>query len=212
MSGLIEQLMKALGPEVVQQVAGKLGTTPQQAQGALVAALPVLLGALQRNASTPDGADALRGALQRNHASVDLGGVMGAVLSGQRTDGAAILGHVLGARVPRAAQGIGAASGLSGGQSQDLMAMLAPLVMGALGQQGAAAGGSPLSSMLDGATRQLDAEGGGVGARLVAAVLDRDGDGDVDFSDLAAMAAGREGQGGAGGLGGLLDGLLGKGR
>lgn len=213
MSGLVDQLMQTLGPQVIEQMSGRLGASPQQTQSGLAAALPVILGAMQRNASDPQGAAALQGALQRNHANVDLGGLLGAVLGGQNGDGAAILGHVLGQRAPRAAQGIGAASGLNGAQSQDLMAMLAPLVMGVLGKQ-ASGSGVDLAGMLGGATQQLDQQGGGIGSKLMTAVLDRDGDGDVDSADLAAMASGNGGnaQGAGGGLGGLLGGLLGGGR
>lgn len=219
MSGLVEQLMKTLGPQAIEQMSGKLGASPQQTQSGLAAALPVILGAMQRNASDPQGAAALQGALQRNHANADLTQVLGQVLGGgggsSATNGAAILGHVLGQRAPRAAQGVGAASGLSGAQSQDLMAMLAPLVMGALGKQAAGSGGGiDLAGMLGGATQQLDQQGGGIGSKLMTAVLDRDGDGDVDFADLAAMASGSQAspQGSGGGLGGLLGGLFGGGR
>jgi hypothetical protein len=214
MSGLVEQLLQTLGPKAIEQMSGKLGASPQQTQSGLAAALPVILGAMQRNASNPQGAAALQGALQRNHANADLGGLLGAVLGGQNSDGAAILGHVLGQRAPRAAQGVGAASGLNGAQSQDLMAMLAPLVMGVLGKQAGSGGGIDLAGLLGGATQQLDEQGGGIGSKLMTAVLDRDGDGDVDFADLAAMASGSSAspQGAGGGLGGLLGGLFGGGR
>lgn len=213
MSGLLDSLMSSLGPQVLQQMAGKIGASPQQTETGLAAALPVLLGAMQRNASNPQGAAALQEALQKDHAGADLGQLLNGVLSGQRSDGAAILGHVLGARGGRAAQGVGAASGLSGAQSQDLLAMLAPLVMGALGKQ-SAGGGVDLGNVLGGATQQLQQQGGGIGSRVMTAVLDRDGDGDVDFADLAAMASGGNAapQSGGGGLGGLLGGLFGGGR
>ena len=49
--------------------------------GALAGALPLLLGALGRNASQPAGAESLFGALERDHAgSSDLGGLLGSVL------------------------------------------------------------------------------------------------------------------------------------
>ena len=50
-------------------------------------------------------------------------------------DGAAILGHILGGRQSRAEAGIGQASGLDGGTVQQLLAMLAPLVMSFLAQR-----------------------------------------------------------------------------
>ena len=73
------------------------------------AALPLLMGALGRNASQPQGAQSLLGALQRDHlGSNDLSGLLGAVLGGSRqgqpsrqTDGAGILGHILATGSPR---------------------------------------------------------------------------------------------------------------
>ncbi len=82
--------------------------TKAQTGNAVAAALPLLLGALGRNTAQPQGAEALFGALERDHGGgMDIGNVLGAVLGGtssRQTDGAGILGHILGASQPRAAQ------------------------------------------------------------------------------------------------------------
>jgi len=49
------------------QISGQIGADPQSTQTAVSAALPLLLGALARNASQPGGAEALAGALGRDH-------------------------------------------------------------------------------------------------------------------------------------------------
>ncbi len=81
--------------------------------------------------------------------------------------------------------GVSKASGLDMGNSAQLMAMLAPVVMSILGSQmnglGLRCGG--LGGLL-GQERQRIEEDKGAGG-LVNAVLDRDGDGDVDFADIA---------------------------
>ena len=182
-----------------QQLSGQLGLDPQQAGTAVAAALPLLMGALGRNSAQPQGAQALFGALQRDHAGagagggLDLGGLIGAVLGGggasRQTDGTAILGHILGGGQPRAAQALGQSTGLDSGQAMKLMAMLAPIVMSFLAkrssQQGLDAGG--LGQLLGQERQQIGQQAGG---GMLDALLDQDGDGDMDASDLLKLGMG----------------------
>ena len=66
-TSLVDDLMAQLQGAPLQQMAQQLGTSPAQTQDAVGAALPMLLGALGRNAAQPQGAMDLFGALQRNH-------------------------------------------------------------------------------------------------------------------------------------------------
>src|SRR5690606_25859390 len=115
---LTDQLFEQLQGAPLRQIAQQLGAGQAQTAGAVSAALPLLLGALGRNASQPQGADALYGALQNDFSGAgDLGGVLDAVLGGaqsRQTNGAGILGHVLGGQLPRAEAGLGQATGLGG--------------------------------------------------------------------------------------------------
>lgn len=214
----LDSLLGQLGPDTISRMAAQLGATPQQTQSAIQAALPMLMGAMQRNASTPQGADALHRAVTRDHQGVDLGGLLGGLLGGgaggglggligavmgamgggqpqgaQRSpldNGVAILGHVFGQAQPRAAAGVARASGLDTGAAAKLMAMLAPMLMGTLGQatqkQGLDAGG--LSDLLGQVTRGFGGQSGGV-PKAVGSLLDSDGDGDVDAQDLLAAGS-----------------------
>ena len=190
---LTEELLAQLQGAPLQQLSRQLGTDPDQTGNAVAAALPLLLGALGRNSAQPQGAQALYGALQRDHGGgMDLGSVLGAVLGGgtsRQTDGAAILGHVLGGAQPGAAQGLGQATGLGSGQAMQLLAMLAPIVMSFLAnrsaRQGLDAGG--LGELLGQERTQVRQRAGG-GA--LDALLDQDGDGDVDAGDLLNLGMG----------------------
>lgn len=190
---LTEELLAQLQGAPLQQLSRQLGTDPDQTGNAVAAALPLLLGALGRNSAQPQGAQALYGALQRDHGGgMDLGSVLGAVLDGgtsRQTDGAAILGHVLGRAQPRTAQGLGQATGLGSGQAMQLLAMLAPIVMSFLAnrsaRQGLDAGG--LGELLGQERTQVRQRAGG-GA--LDALLDQDGDGDVDAGDLLNLGMG----------------------
>lgn len=202
-ASLTQDLAAQLQGQPVQQMAQQLGVDPATAQTAITAALPLLIGALGRNASQPQGAQALFGALQNDHAGAGgMGDVLGAVLGGQQsrqTDGAGILGHIFGGRQPRAEQAIGQTTGIGQDKANMLLRWLAPIVLAYLAKQmfkkrqaGAAApqhGDAPapspevLGDVLGQETRRVEQQNGPLG-NVLGQVLDRDGDGDTDFSDL----------------------------
>jgi hypothetical protein len=133
MDNLLQGLMGQLGGGAVGQIAEKLGVDESTAQNGVQAALPILLGALARNAQTEGGAEALDNALSSDHDGSVLGNVEGAISSYQDGPGAAILGHVLGGQGD-AISGL-VSQQLGGANGGALLQMLAPLVMGYLGQQ-----------------------------------------------------------------------------
>lgn len=191
-SSLTNDLMHQLQGQPLAQMSQQLGLAPDETANAVSAALPLLMGALGRNASQPQGADALFGALQKDHAGLDLGGVLGSVLGGGGPGGD-ILGHVFGAREQTAARGLGAATGMGGDRANALLKMLAPIVMAylakrVLGGGGNAGAASPqaLGDVLGQEQAQIRQQGG-LGGGLLGAVLDRDGDGDADVSDLLKL-------------------------
>jgi hypothetical protein len=198
-TSLTDDLLNQLQGQPLAQIGQQLGLSPSQASGAVSAALPLLLGALGRNAGQPQGAQALYGALERDHASLDIGSVLGSVLGGGGGGaGGQILGHIFGARQQGAAQGLGAATGLGSNQAGTLLQVLAPIVMAYLAKQVFSSGGNTLASQLPASPQSLEqalgqeqqsiTQQGGIGGGLLGAVLDRDGDGDTDFSDLIGLA------------------------
>jgi hypothetical protein len=223
MSGLVDAVMAQIGDNEIDAIAQQFGMSPGQAQAAIEQTLPLMVGAMAKNASTPQGAQALHTALG-DHEETDLGGLLGgllggggnasggglgslgslaeAVLGGMGSSpppaprgggldsglggiGGAILGHIFGNRRGQAEQGLGQTTGLGGANAGQLMAMLAPIVMAVLARMNRQKGLDPggLGDMLGGET-QRTREAGGIGGGLLGAVLDRDGDGDVDLSDL----------------------------
>jgi hypothetical protein len=199
---LIGGLLDALGPRAMKNLANPIGSEPDQVHAAVQAALPILLGALARNAQDPDGAVALHDAIEQDHSKLDIADVLGSVSAGGG-DGEAILRHVLGSRQSAAAEGVSQFAGIGRGQALQLLKMLAPLVLSYLARRSRGGGMNPqgLGALLGQQSQQLEAQGG-VGGRLMNAVLDRDGDGDVDFTDILG-AAGSLGRGG-GSLGSRL--------
>jgi len=196
---LANNLFQQLQGGGIEQIASQLGVEPAQAQSAVATALPLLMGALGRNAQQPDGAQALLGALQRDHApaanGLDVGGLLGAVLGGggAQTDGAGILGHIFGGATPQAANGLGQATGLDSGRSSQLLQILAPIVLSFLAQRflgGGNAGGdaSQLSQALGQEHQQARADDSLSG--LLGGVLDQDGDGQLGLGDLLKVGSG----------------------
>ena len=138
MSDLMSMLSQALGGGTVSQIARQIGTDESQASTAINAALPILLGALDRNTDQPGGAEALFGALTRDHDGGlldDIGGFLGGSLGGAKAAaGTAILGHILGRKQRSVETGLSRASGLDLGMIVKLLPILAPIVMGVIGR------------------------------------------------------------------------------
>lgn len=192
-ASLFQQLQQGQG---LQQVSQQLGIDTNQASTAVGAALPLLLGAMGRNAQAPQGAQALLGALQRDHAPAsagggfDLGGLLGSVLAGgggNATNGAGILGHVFGGNTDRATQGLSQATGLDSSKTSQLLAILAPIVMSYLAQR-FASGGNASPGQLSQALGQ-EAQSANSGG-LLTSVLDQDGDGQLGVGDLLKLGGG----------------------
>lgn len=187
---LLDQLTSSLGPNALQQISQKLGTDSGATNSAISAALPVLLGALASNASTASGANALNSALDQHDGSA-LNDVSGALNQGHGGIGDRILAHVLGNRQPAVATGIGSATGLDASKVTSLLAMLAPVVMGALGRakntNGLDAGG--LASMLGQEREHINANASGNTGGLsgLMGMLDQNHDGSV-ADDVMGMA------------------------
>lgn len=185
MNDLLGMLSQQVSGPVVDQISKQLGTDAKTTQSAVNAALPMLLGAISRNAASPQGAQALDKALNKHDGSV-LNDLLGAVASQDRTtDGAKILGHVLGNKQGSVQQGLSQLSGISADNSAQLLAMLAPVVMGALGQtkRSNGFGADDLAALLGGQRQSFD---GPLGSLV--GLLDMDGDGSI-VDDVMGMGS-----------------------
>lgn len=185
-------LQGAVGQQLVSGVVNKLGIKNEQAQIAISAAIPFLLTALSKNASNGD-AQNINKALENKHDGSILDNLGGFLNAGNFADGAGILGHVLGGKQSQVENAIGKSSGLDGAQVGQLLAMLAPVVMGYLGKeknsQGLDAGGltSLLGGLVGGAAQSNKRE-----MSTIERLLDQDGDGSAmdDVMDIGSKLLG----------------------
>jgi len=191
MASTLETLMGQLGGSTLQNLSSQLGTDPNQTQSGVAAALPLLLGALTRNSQTSSGASALNNALDRDHDGSILDDVTGFLAQGDTSTGSGILKHVLGAKQSRVESGLSQGTGLSGESAGKLLALLAPLVLGALGKTKKEKGmdASALAGYL-GHEREEVEKRAPQQMGVLNVLLDSDGDGDVDLSDIAKQGGG----------------------
>jgi hypothetical protein len=135
MSFITDMLVQQLSGNAASQISQKLGVDKGTATQAIAMAAPLLMSALARNASNPEGVKALYQALDQDHDGNILDDVSG-FLGGnpQAANGAGILGHVLGDKLGAVQNGLAQQTGLDANASGQLLEMLAPLVMGALGK------------------------------------------------------------------------------
>ncbi len=178
---------KMAGEGVAGLLSSKLGIGEDQSQKAISAAVPLLLKALAKNAQSDAGPD-LAGALDKDHDGSILENIAGHISGDNASMGTAILGHVLGGRQGVVEAGIGKMAGLDGEQSGQVLAALAPLVMGAIGKQKkeSGLGVEDLSSLLGQETKQAD---DGPAGSVFNQLLDSDGDGNIgdDLGELGGQ-------------------------
>ena len=165
--------------EAISGIGGQLGLNEQQTQAAVSAAMPLLIKAMSQNASG-GGADALLGALQKDHDGSILDDVPGFMAGGNAAAGAGILKHVLGGKQDVVASGIARAAGLDSGQSAQVLAMLAPVVLGALGKTRSENdfGADDIIGLLNQETQTLESNNPDV-MGVLGNLLDTDNDGDI---------------------------------
>jgi hypothetical protein len=191
---LFDDLLDQLRGAPTQQLSRQLGLSPETTMQAVATALPLLLGAMHRNAGDSVGAQSLLSALEVDHRGIDPANALGNALAGGGS-GAGILGHLFGGRQLSAADAVGNATGLGGDRGGALLRLLAPVVMAYLarrlftprqadGPTTPSASPQGLRSALDEEVTSLQQRGSVHPALLE--VLDRDRDGDVDLNDLAA--------------------------
>jgi hypothetical protein len=173
MNSVIDNVMGQLDQQRIDAIAGQLGTDPDQARNAIEHALPLIVGGLSQNASTPQGAQDLHDALGA-HAGTDIGSLLGGLLGGGGAGsnmggmGSTILSHIFGNNQSNAAQGLGQATGLGSQNSAQLMAILAPLVLSALSNMSQRHGLDPngVGGVLSQDVQRTQQSGGGISDML----------------------------------------------
>ena len=211
MAGILDLLNGPMGQTLIQGVSKQFGLGEGSTQKAMSAAMPLILGAMKNNASTPDGASGLLGALNSDKHDGGILDNLSSILGGDKVDdnvlqdGEGILGHVFGGKQENVAAAVSKTSGIDMGAAMNILKVAGPFIMGAIGKQARTQGvqdqngiGNLLGGMLGNGHQEQQS--------LVNRLLDADGDGSI-IDDVAGMllSGGKKG-----GLGSLLGGLFGK--
>jgi len=198
MSNLMNEVFRHLNDDVIVQLSKQLGAQdPNQVKRAAQGISELLLNAIANNANDSQNGGGLFGAIKKDHDGGILGNLMN-VLGGQQQvqnpstmNGAGIINHLLGKRQLEAAQVIQQMSGLDIFKSGVLMQLIAPVIMGVVGQKqksnGLDLGG--LAKILTGGVQQQQQQGNGQGGQMggvLGKLLDMDGDGSMmdDLLDI----------------------------
>ncbi|MBK9330198.1 MAG: DUF937 domain-containing protein [Sphingobacteriales bacterium] len=184
----LQQLLGgSLGQEATQLISQQLGIDPNQAQSAVNLAIPTLLNALNKNASSEEGASSLFNAVTTKHSNGGLEDLSGLAQSALGGEGNSILKHILGGIQPNVENAISQNTGINGGQASQILQILAPILLKTLGSQtqsqgldiGGLAGllNNVVGNQQQQAPKQQD---------IISQLLDRDKDGSV-IDDVAGM-------------------------
>jgi hypothetical protein len=196
MANLLDLLQGQLDDNMIDRLSNQLGGAgKKQTAAAAQGVMSTLVGALAKNAASPEGVSGLANALDRDHdGSIfdNLTGLLGGNAQpspeqSRALNGSGIVKHTLGDRQSGAVDMISKVSGLDSGKTGNLMSMLAPVVMGMLGkqkrEQGLDTGG--LASLLSGTVTEQKSSGNPL-MDMTTNFLDKDGDGSA-LDDVAGM-------------------------
>lgn len=135
MNAISEMITQRIAGGAAGQLAQRLGISEGTAQTAVQLAVPLILAALARNASKPQGAQELHHAVTTDHDGSILDQLTSYIGNPETANGSGILGHVLGERRPVVENNLAQATGLNQNSAGSLLEMLAPVVMGAVGRE-----------------------------------------------------------------------------
>jgi len=173
--------------EVIQQLNKSVGGESEKVEKVVRLGIPLLMEALNRNTNDPEGAQALTKALEQ-HQEDKVDDLFNFFRNVDTEDGRKILQHILPHKNEVVQRSLSRTTGLKQEQIGSLLAQLAPLLLGALGNQKKeqnldANGISDLTSMLSQSLQQLS---GGKLFSLVTKILDTNRNGSF-IDDLFRM-------------------------
>ena len=155
------------GNDAASAIAQNLKLDTKQVSSVITSALPSLLGAMQKNASTPGGAEALAKALG-DHAG-NAGNILGNLKAADLTDGSKILSHIFGGSLSSVISKISKQTGVASNSVSSILASIAPSLLALLGKQNGNSGAAGLGGLLGallGGSQMGNTNTGGLGSIL----------------------------------------------
>jgi len=187
MNIISQMITQQVAGVAARQMAGRLGVSEGTAQTAVQVAVPLIVEALARNSSQPEGAQALHEAVSRDHDGGIFDNLLAHFSDPGAAKGAGILSHVFGDQRASVENNLAQATGLDPNAAGSVLETVAPLVMGALGREQQQQGFDPsgLAQFL-GEQQQAQAAHPGMAGAL-SSLLDSNNDGSV-MDDVGRIA------------------------
>ena len=140
-ANLTSVVMQFLTPDIIEKIASFLGLDRAAAQKAAGGAVPALLAGLSELVATPAGANQLSRLVSQQQGGMPADLLRNVGPQGLAETGANMLSGLFGGRTMDAmSQAVGKYAGTGEGGGKSLLGILAPIVLGALGEQQRSAG------------------------------------------------------------------------
>ncbi|MCE4065669.1 DUF937 domain-containing protein [Chryseobacterium sp. RRHN12] len=214
---LIDLLTGNTGNQVAEQAENKFGISKNQVIALLAVATPLIISYLRNKSQDAKEAEALNNALDKDHNGSILNDA--SQIEARQAEGGSILDHIFGGQKSTVENQLSQNTGISIDKIGPILAMLAPVVMGYIGQQkqqnnvGAGGLGDLLGGILGNASNQAQTQQSNPLNDILGSVL---GGGQSQSSgnplnDILGSVLGGGGnqQQGGGGLGSILGNILG---
>jgi hypothetical protein len=184
----------------IDDIAAKLGVSPDVAKAAVEQGGAVLLGGLAKNAETDEGSSAIQAALKKHEGAKGVSTVDDI----DEADGGKIVSHILGANQKEVTQQLTESKATAGIDFGKLLPILAPIVMGLI-----ANANKDKTEKADAGSESSGGIGDLIGGLLGGGGNSGSGGGGIGDVLGGLLGGGNSGSGGGIDLGGLLGGLLG---
>ncbi len=212
---LIDLLTGNTGNQVAEQAENKFGISRNQVIALLAVATPLIISYLRNKSQDAKEAEALNNALDKDHNGSILNDA--SQIESRQAEGGSILDHIFGGQKSTVENQLSQNTGISIDKIGPVLAMLAPVVMGYIGQQkqqnNVSAGGlgDLLGGILGNASNQAQAQQSNPLNDILGSVL---GGGQSQSSgnplnDILGSVLGGGNQQQGGGLGSILGNILG---
>jgi len=214
---LLDLITGNTGNQVAEQAENKFGISKNQIIALLVVAAPLVISYLKKKSENADEADKLNAALDKDHDGSILNNPAQAF--DREQEGDSILNHIFGGEKANVENQLSQNTGISMDKIGPVLATLAPVIMGYIGQQKQASNvtsggglGDLLGGILGSSSQQAQASNDPL-SNILGSVLggatqsSGGGLGDILGS---VLGGGNQQQSQQGGLGGLLGSIFGK--
>ena len=211
---LIDLITGNAGNQVATQAENKFGISKNQIIALLAVAAPLVISYLRKKSQEdPNEAEALNNALDKDHDGSILDNP--SQVEARQQEGGSILDHIFGGQKATVENQLSQNTGISMDKIGPILAMLAPVIMGYIGQQKQANGvnagglGDLLGGILGGAQQQTQQSNDPLSSILGSVLGGATQQSGGGLGDLLGSVLGGGNQKQSGGLGDLLGGILG---